>query len=230
LSAAASSGDKSSSPSLTIPVVAGLAVGIVLIFLLSVAVEQAPQVSAEMTAAGKVVCLPHKKSLLGEGVPETDECRGGFLRIDNGKYYALHVEDDDQKYYWIFSTNQSNELINVTGTIRPALGTDHYERYDIAGVIDNISSVGAADGHISIYEVAYAYDKQLSSILDKIHAKTGGGYSMGVDKECSGSSNNGSGSSNPCIRITLEKDDPELRKQIPNQLEGFMVDVQILNR
>lgn len=206
-------------------VIAGLAVRIALIFLLSMAVEKSPQVSGETTMTVKAACLPHKKSLLVGGV-ETSECAEGFLRIDNGKYYGLQI--DDQKYYWLGSTKGLDELLTVTRIIRPTHDSDHYETYEIAGVIDNISSAGTADGHTSIYEVAYAPSKELTAILDKIYAKTGGGYSMGVDKRCDNDSSDNH--SYPCIKITLEKDAPELRKQIPDQLEGFKVDVQILNR
>lgn len=219
------------------PVIAGLAAGILFIFILSSAIgEVVPAKKETITLTGNVACLPHKKGLFG-GI-ETSECRIGFFDRDSGKHYGLGL-GQDERHWWLASANGSTELFVISGMLRPAAVSDDLEKYDIAGVVDHVSSAGAADGKTTIYEVSYRHGKQLSAILNEIYAQTGGGgYSMGIG-ECNGGDGNdndgsggegGEGEGEPCIKITLEKDAPELSAKIPRQLEGFKVDVQILDR
>jgi hypothetical protein len=219
-----------STPS-SVPVMAGLAAGVLFIFLLSAAVKEAMSAEREITAAGNVACLPHKKGLFG-GV-ETSECRIGFFDKDSDKYYGLSL-GQDKRHWWLASASGSDELFVVSGVLRPAAESDDLQKYDIAGVIDHVSSAGAADGRTTIYEVSYRHGRQLSAILNEIHAETGAGYSVGIG-ECNGGDDNNAGGGGgrggeQCIRITLEKDAPELSAKIPRQLEGFKVDLRILDR
>ena len=156
------------------------------------------------TLTGQVACLPLKD-------PRDAECALGFQDSD-GRHYSLRVEDE---HYWIMSTQWSEGLFNVTGVL---IHGSEGSIYDIAGTID-VSSVGTADGSISIYEVFARHHWELQAIVEEVQAETGSGYVVEVG-ECDGEQ---------CIKVTLEFDVPEITEKIPRQLEGYRVDVEISN-
>lgn len=214
--------------SVTLPVVAGLSIGIAFIVLFSLAFGQLPQQSREndgmITLTGEVVCLPHKKFVGDDGMAVvTSECRIGFHARDDGKYYGLASLFYNDKIAWLFDAEGSEELFVVTGIAKPADAHEGGSRYDIAGFIE-VTSAKRADGSVSIYEAYHRHREEIAPIVREIHERTGGGYSMGIDRECN---NSGSEEGRPCIVITLEKDLPELSAGIPRQVEGYNVYVKL---
>lgn len=186
-------------------------------FALATAREELSSGKRQAIRTGEVVCLPAKKVFFGLfNTAYTDVCWYGFLGQD-GNYYHLNVPEQDQ---WIFSSLGSGELFNVAGTMTVSHpDIEPYKRYNVAAMI-NVTSVSTVDGSTSIYEVFYGrHYERLTAIADEIYSRTGGGYSMGIDT-CEGE---------PCIRIMLEKDLPELSSKIPRELDGYKVDVQVLN-
>ena len=80
------------------------------------------------TFAGEYVCLPSKKT---DG-PVTLECALGML-ADNGSYFALDTQALDPNVAMI----PTGSRIRVEGTVvlAEALSSDHWKKYNIAGVI-----------------------------------------------------------------------------------------------
>ncbi|MEW6605496.1 MAG: hypothetical protein AB1351_12535 [Thermoproteota archaeon] len=220
--------------SVTLPVVAGLSIGIAFIVLLSFTFNQIPQQTREnnvVTVTGEVACLPHRQ-VMNEGLNDdgffvvTSECAIGFQGQD-GKYYGFKDLFHDEEHNWLFNAHGASELFTLTGAIIVEPTSSLYLRYDIEGVIDVISA-GTADGTVSIYEVYDRHYEQLSAIVREIDSQTGAGYSMGIDEGCDDLGQNDEGGDDACILVALGKDLPELSSKIPSNMEGYDVHVRIL--
>jgi hypothetical protein len=80
------------------------------------------------TLTGEYVCLPHRNT----GGPQTLECAFG-IKTDVGEYYALDLGQNVQA----MPDLQINDRFKVTGTITPIelLSTDHWQKYNIVGIL-----------------------------------------------------------------------------------------------
>ncbi len=85
-------------------------------------------VSSTTTIRGMFVCLPHKDT----SGPQTMECAFG-MKANNGLHYALDFSDSSTS---AFDLPMDREY-SVTGLLVPieALSTDHWQKYDVNGVI-----------------------------------------------------------------------------------------------
>ena len=112
----------------------GIAVGLAILAIITFA-QPTYVVGEEVTKDGQIVCLPHKKGILG-GV-DTLECAIG-LHADDGKFYGLEnlletARKDQALWEKIRNAPVEKVEVRISGTFAP-IGME-YERYDIAGII-----------------------------------------------------------------------------------------------
>ncbi len=97
------------------------------------AAQNIPDALSEVTLTGETTCLPKK----GDG-PHTMECAIG-LKADDGKHYAMDLSAISTiEGFW-----DTGKHITIEGTLVPVvmLSTDHWQTYDIEGVIRVRSAV-----------------------------------------------------------------------------------------
>lgn len=80
----------------------------------------------QVTISGESVCLPHKE----KGDFQTLECAIG-LRDNDGSYYAIDQSGLPTQFY------ETGQRVSVSGLLVPIeqLGSDHWQIYDIKGII-----------------------------------------------------------------------------------------------
>ena len=86
-------------------------------------------VTKEIELRGTQICLPHKN----QNGPQTMECAMG-LKATDGKNYGLDVSSLQPDAIGEF---MDGALVRVVGdfTLEEALSTDHWQKYDMEGIV-----------------------------------------------------------------------------------------------
>lgn len=113
-----------------IAIAAAAAAGIIAWVVLVGEIPYRMQDGAEISVAGRMVCLPHEQGLFPG--PETEECAFGF-RGQDGEHYAISNLDEiaREEPELEQSVGGSQEFI-ISGTFTYA----DYRNYDVVGIID----------------------------------------------------------------------------------------------
>jgi len=116
-----------------IAIAAAAAAGIVAAIVLYGDIPYRMQDGKEITIVGPIVCLPHKQGLFGGAA--TEECAFGF-RGQDGRHFALYNYGEiEEQNPWMSDERETGHELIVTGIFHYG-GSEGYEKYDIAGMID----------------------------------------------------------------------------------------------